>query len=175
MATLHRLSIWIERMTNVAVIVFFVALVAAVLIQVFIRFLPIRMHGLSEIARYSQIWFVFLVVALLARHSELIGANMLLNALRGTPKFVLWLVVRLLMIGFIGVLAYVAFQFIEFLASTGRRSPELGIPMHYAFGPVLLGSALTLFFLFVDLAMRLRFFITGEDFMKATGELDRVV
>jgi C4-dicarboxylate transporter, DctQ subunit len=172
LSALHRLSIWIEKVTNVAVIAFFVALVAAVLIQVGIRFLPIRMHGLSEIARYSQIWFVFLVVALLARHSELIGANMLLNALRGTPKFVLWLLVRILMIGFIGVLTFVAFQFIEFLASTGRRSPELRIPMHYAFGPVLIGSALTLFFLLVDLALRVRLFMTGEDFMKATAELD---
>jgi len=151
METIHRVSIWLEETVKVLVVVLFIFMVGTVLVDVLARNLPFRVRGLDEIARYSQIWLVFLVVSVAARHGELIGTDMAVDRLPQRIGRAARIIARIITLLFLAALTYYAFELVEHNFQTGRRSGNLRIPLHWIYLPIMLGNALMFFFLLVDL------------------------
>jgi C4-dicarboxylate transporter, DctQ subunit len=122
-------------------------------------------RGLDELARYSQIWFIFLVTGVGARYGELIGTDAVVNALPRRLKVAAWLVNRLLMFVFLGLLAWYAWLLLEFIIRTGQTSANLRFPMWWAYLPLFVGTALMFASLLVDLLVRVWRARQGGDLM----------
>lgn len=151
METLYRLSTWIEAAVKALVVVLFVFMLGAVLLEVLARNMWFRVRGLDELARYSQIWLIFLVVSVSARHGELIGTDMAVNLLPERLRRWVRIIARLLMLVFLAALTYYAFELVEFMIQRGQRTANLRFPMYWVYLPLLLGSALMFLFLLIDL------------------------
>jgi TRAP-type transport system small permease protein len=128
MNTLDRMSVAVEAAIRILVVVIFAFMLGAVLLDVAARNSAFRVRGLDELARYSQIWFIFLVTGVGARYGELIGTDVVVNALPRRLKVAAWLVNRLLMFVFLGLLAWYAWLLLEFIIRTGRPRPTCAFP-----------------------------------------------
>lgn len=151
MDALYRLANWIETTVKVLVVVLFVFMLGTVLLEVLARNLWFRVRGLDELARYSQIWLMFMVVSIAARHGELIGSDFVVRSLPEQFGSVVRIFGRVLMLVFLALLTYYAFELVDTMAQRGRRSANLRFPMYWVYLPIVLGSALMFFFLLVNL------------------------
>jgi TRAP-type C4-dicarboxylate transport system permease small subunit len=170
MATLDRISIGVEAAIRVLVVVIFAFMLGTVLLDVAARNFAFRVRGLDELARYSQIWFIFLVTGVGARYGELLGTDAVVNALPRRLKVGAWLVGRLLMFVFLGLLAYYAWQLLEFIIRTGQTAANLRFPMWWAYLPLFVGTALMFASLFVDLLVRIWSARHGGDLLAPPDE-----
>lgn len=163
MEMLYRASIWMEAAVKVLVVVLFIFMLGTVLLEVLARNLPFRVRGLDEVARYSQIWLIFLVVSVAARHGELIGTDMAVNRLPERLGRLVRIVARIITLLFLAALTYYAFELVQHNFQTGRRSGNLRIPFHWVYLPIMLGNALMFFFLLVDLVIGRSPSTAGDD------------
>lgn len=170
MELIDRITIRLEAATRVLVVAIFVFMLGTVLLDVLARNTAFRVRGLDELARYSQIWLIFLVAAVSARYGGLIGTDAVVNLLPRSLKVACWLLCRLLMFVFLGLFGYYAGLLLQFMIRTNQASANLGIPMVWVYLPIVLGSGLMLLSLFVDLLVRVARARRGGDLIAPPDE-----
>jgi TRAP-type C4-dicarboxylate transport system permease small subunit len=118
---------------------------AALLFQVLYRFVIVKIFSFSfpfteEFARFALIWSCYLCLGMCLKEGSQASVNFLYDRLRGTPKLLLYLLTRALMLLFLAVAVYYG------IIITGNnaifRSATLRIPGTYLYSAPVLGCIL---------------------------------
>jgi TRAP-type C4-dicarboxylate transport system permease small subunit len=129
----------IDRAVEYTLFLFFLAFTLVGGLQVFNRFvLGLPLSWSEEFQKYGHIWMVMLAIPVAYRRGAHLGMDMLLRMLpRGPQRGVgllteaLWLVLALA----IGRYTLVIMQ-----VAKNQESPGLGIPMHWVYSGMVIGS-----------------------------------
>jgi TRAP-type C4-dicarboxylate transport system permease small subunit len=136
---LKRLFSYIDRAIEALVIIVFALIVLAGLAQVFNRyFLNLSLSWSEEFQRYGQIWLVFLAVPAAYRRAMHMGVEGLRGLLPPAGRKILRRIVDALWVCLGGTIVYATIQLMGVLQF--QRSAGLGVPMHWAYGGILLGA-----------------------------------
>ncbi len=118
---------------------------AALLFQVLYRFVIIKFFAFSfpfteEFARFALIWSCYLCLGMCLKEGSQASVNFLYDRLCGTPKLLLYLLTRGLMLVFLAVVVY--YGVIITANNAMFRSATLRIPGTYLYSAPVLGCAL---------------------------------
>jgi TRAP-type C4-dicarboxylate transport system permease small subunit len=131
-----------------------IAMTLIILIQIFFRFVIYRPVPWSEeAARYLMIWLGMLGSVVALRKGRHIGVTALVDALPARISGILSHVVRLSMIGFMGVIAWVGLGLAIFNYSELSAAMEITMTIPYMAIPV--GAAMMIVDLVADLLQEL--------------------
>ena len=119
------------------VILFFVYMLAAVLVQVLGRYFAFSIDWAAETATLAQVWMVLLAAGLAMREQLHVRVDALLNLLPPAPIRVLTLTVTLACLWFISLAVRGSLALVG--VGTLQTSPVLGLPMWIAFLSVPVG------------------------------------
>lgn len=150
----------IEKGAQAVVAFLLGVMVLAVLAGVLTRNIRFSVTWLEEISRYCQVWFVSLGIGLSLRRGELAGTELLVKALPRKLRKIVLVGTKFLMLGFSVIMLHYGNQLIGHLISTNQLSPNMRIPMYYAYAGIYAGFILILIFLLVSL---LHNFVSQDD------------
>ncbi len=130
-----------------------VLLVATITFQVLYRFVIVKFVAFSfpfteEIAIYSMVWGTYLAMGVCLKEGMHSSVNILADRFTGLKKYILYFVLRILMLFFIFFVIYnganLAFNSFIF------KTPTLQIPMAFIYLAPVVGMALMLFQIIVE-------------------------
>lgn len=114
--------------------------------QVFWRYiLKSSLFWSEEIMRYLNIWTIFLGVSLGIPRKLHVAIEALLNALKGTNKKVVTLIIHSIGVVFFMLLVYIGTRFTLF--NIHQLSPAVRLPMSIVYAVIPVGGILSLLFL----------------------------
>jgi TRAP-type transport system small permease protein len=130
-------------------IILLIALITVSTMQIVWRYL--LQHSLSwseELARFMFVWVVTLGAAVAFNSGSHITIDLFIKWLPRVPRIATQWAGRLVMMGIWLIVAVTTLQLLPIVNL--QRSPALGLPMGWAYLAVLVGTLLTLAFLFLD-------------------------
>jgi len=144
--TLDTVSDFIEKILRPIAITCLVGMLTAVLMGVFTRNINFPITWLEEISRYLQIWFVFLGMGIALKRGELVGTKFLLNALPPLLNKIVLIAGKLLILWFLVSIIKYSQVLNHLLLATGQLSPNLRIPIIWAYSAIWVGASFMVFF-----------------------------
>ena len=151
LTTVNKIADGIEKIAQWFVAAALAAMLTTVLIGVFTRNMSISITWLEELSRYFQVWFVSIGISLSLRRGELAGTELFVKVLPKKIKRAVLIMTKFLMLGFSIMMLYYGRELLGHLIRTGQRSPNLRIPMYYAYSGIYAGFILIAFFIIVSL------------------------
>ncbi|WP_240689428.1 TRAP transporter small permease [Ammoniphilus sp. YIM 78166] len=115
-------------------------IVGLISLQIVCRWLSVPLTWPDEVARFFQIWMVFLILSRGVLHHTHIRIDYFYNRLPGRGKWITGLVIQLVNFFVTASVAYSAVQYLEKIWSL--KSSAAGIPMPLYFLPILAGMLL---------------------------------
>ena len=155
-ATLESISKLLERIARAIIGVAFSVMVLAILVSVLTRNIRISVTWLEELARYLQVWFVGIGFAVALRKGQLAGTEVILKKLRQPVARVVVLANKILMLAVSILMLVTGRQLITHTLSTGQLSPNLRIPIFFAYLGLYLAFIFSAFFLVSSIFTGLR-------------------
>lgn len=155
----------IDRAVETSIVAIFGAIVLVGAAQVFNRYvLNYSLSWSEEFQRYGQIWMVFLAIPVAYRRGLHMGIEGLRNILGDAGRRRLVCIIDVLWLVLGGSIAIGTIRFMSLLST--QRSPGMGLPMHWVYGGILLGSV---YMLFISVR-RIVAFVTGKPVLDGRGE-----
>ncbi len=152
----------VSRLLTFGMMLSFVGLIAAVLLQVFARLaLPKVPSWTEEVSRFLLIWMVSCGAGLSLRENGYVNVDLFIGKFSARVQNVLRALSDLLVIFLMGIFLRYAWAHL----ALGRRqtSPSLEIPMQYVFYAFVVMAAGILFFAFFALIDSMRKAMKGGD------------
>lgn len=142
-----------ESVLDKVLIVLFLTMVAAIVWQVFARYvLGAPTIWSEELARFLLVWVTMLGSAYVLEHGGHVSVTVFVDMLPEAGQRILAFVRDAIVIAMAGSLAYYGYGFAY--SGTRRVSTGLGVTMAYPYAAVPIGAALIAFFLLARRAMR---------------------
>lgn len=129
----------IDRAVEYALFLMFLAFTLVGGLQVFNRFvLGLPLSWSEEFQKFGHIWMVMLAIPVAYRRGAHLGMDMLLQMLPGWSQRVVGLVTELLWL--VLALAIGRYTFAIMVVARNQDSPGLGLPMHWVYFGMVVGS-----------------------------------
>lgn len=130
----------VDRAVEYVLFLFFLAFTLVGGLQVFNRFvLGLPLSWSEEFQKYGHIWMVMLAIPVAYRRGAHLGMDMLLRILPAAAQRGIGLVTEVLW--FVLALAIGRYTLVIMQVARSQESPGLGIPMHWVYSGMVLGSA----------------------------------
>ena len=144
MKALAKFNEAITKIDEWIIIAFAIVMVLSCFAQVVTRAIGMPLSWSEELSRYMAVWLTFLGAAYAHRKKSLVAVEILINALKGSGKKVLYIVISILILIFCYVLIRYGGAFAQ--KFMGQKSPAMQIPkgIVYLSAPVC-GVMITLF------------------------------
>ena len=150
-----KISDVIERVIKIVLAATIATLFITVVISVTTRNINIPVVWLSELGTFSCIWAIFMGMALAYRQDLFPNVDIFHSLMSTKIRSVLSIVYDVLILLFLFVVLWSSRLFLAHLQTSGQISPELRVPMVFAYlGPVL-GYIFTAFFCLTSLVGKL--------------------
>lgn len=128
----------IEKVVNVATAISMLAIVIAILLQVFFRYvLNNSLIWSEEMARYMGIFNTMLCLGYCVRHRRHIMIDIAVSWIKGTAGKVVKVIQNLISVAVFGYCTVFSYKFM--LMAEGISSPALHWPMMFVYGVVFVG------------------------------------
>jgi len=153
-------------------VIFTTVMVAAVSLQVFMRFVLGSSLGWSEeLGRYCFIALIFIGISYAVKKQRHIKVDVLLLIFRDKGKVVLGIIANVVFLLFALFATFYGGKIAIQLLNWGQTSPALGIPMGFVYFTAPVGMVLTGFRLIQQLIEQLRYFFNRDKVM----DVDQVI
>lgn len=130
----------IDRSVEYVLFLFFLAFTLVGGLQVFNRFvLGLPLSWSEEFQKYGHIWMVMLAIPVAYRRGAHLGMDMLLRLLPQAAQRGIGLVTEVLW--FVLAVAIGRYTLVLMQVARSQESPGLGIPMHWVYSGMVIGSA----------------------------------
>lgn len=130
----------VDRAVEYALFLFFLAFTLVGGLQVFNRFvLGLPLSWSEEFQKFGHIWMVMLAIPVAYRRGAHLGMDMLLQMLPRWSRRAVGLLTELLWLAL--ALAIGRYTFAIMVVARNQDSPGLGLPMHWVYSGMVLGSA----------------------------------
>lgn len=130
---------WMRRFVDGFLVVAFLAMFGAVLLQVFVRsFTTYTVVGTEEIANYAQLWLVLIGAGVAIRMARHVAVDILVAFLPPKVRLAISLVNALAILWFLAVLFEGALPLVDM--GMFQTSPALGLPMWTMYSSLLAGA-----------------------------------
>lgn len=140
---LSRLSLWLNRITEMVCCLVLFVMTLVVSLQVICRyFLGTSLTWSEEFARYSLVWITFLGGSIALKKRAHMGLQALLDALPPKAQNLIEALTLVAILGFLSITTLKGFQLALF--NMAQHSPAMGIPMGSVYFAVPTGSMLML-------------------------------
>ncbi|NQT60397.1 MAG: TRAP transporter small permease subunit [Bacteroidetes bacterium] len=152
---MKKISDFIERIIKVVLAVTIATLFITVVLSVTTRNFNFPVVWLGELGTFSCIWAIFMGMALAYRQDLFPSVDIFHSLISTKTRSVLSVVYDVLILFFLFAVLWSSRIFLAHLQNSGQISPELRLPMIYAYlGPVL-GYIFTAFFCLTSLVGKL--------------------
>lgn len=147
---LEKIAEKVEVVAKFIVIITFGIMVLSVLAGIIFRNIHIPITWLEELSRYMQIWFVSVGMSVAVRQGKMIGTEVLLKILPNHPRKIIIMISKTIIFITSGVVIGTGFSLIKLLMTTMQLSPNLRIPIVYAYGGIFIGITFTAYFVLLS-------------------------
>jgi TRAP-type C4-dicarboxylate transport system permease small subunit len=140
---------------------FFVGLVAVVLLQVYARmFLPRSPHWTEEASRFLMIYMVAFAAGIAAKERAYVNVDTFINYAKGRPRIMLQLLIDVIVVVLMAATCWYGWK----NAAVGRiqTSASLGIPMIWIYGAMSLHAGGIVVYTIPLILEDIKNFISGE-------------
>lgn len=139
-----RISDFLNRICEVALIILLVAMAVAVFVQVLFRYvLHLPLFWTEEFARYCLVWASLLGAAVALKRGEHIAVTFLLDTFSKRAARILTVVAQISVVLILTVIAWGGIKLV--LVTSAQISPALRIPMAVPYLALPIGSTVMLF------------------------------
>ncbi len=101
----------------------------------------------EELSRYLQVWFVSVGTALAFHHASLPATELVREMLPAGGKRFLDFLNHCLMLAFVIGILYFGHPLLLHLARSGQKSPNMGMPMFFAYAGIFVGYVMFIVFI----------------------------
>jgi TRAP-type C4-dicarboxylate transport system permease small subunit len=151
---LSRISDFLNRTCEVALIIFLAAMAVVVFLQVLFRYvLHLPLFWTEEFARYCLVWASLLGAAVALKRGEHIAVTFLLDTFPKKVARVLTIVAQISVIFILSVMVWGGIKLV--LVTSAQISPALRIPMAVPYLALPVGAVIMLFHVLDSLMQRL--------------------
>lgn len=152
---MDRISSRIEKFISVLLFICISVLFLTVVFVVITRNINVPVVWLGELGTFSCIWAIYLGMALAYKKDMFPNVDILPAKITARIGSGLSIIYDILILFFLAAVLWSSRLFLSHLFSSGQISPELRVPMFYAYlGPVV-GYICTVFFCLVSLAKKI--------------------
>lgn len=171
-----------EHIEEVFLIIFSVAMVVVIALQVFMRFvLGSSLAWSEELARYCFIWLVYIGISYGVKKQRHIKVDVLLIVLKDKMKIFLSILANIIFLGFAIFVIIYGYGIAAKVLAWGQASPALNMPMGLVYMATPVGMGLTAIRLIQQLIKQFKALFGDEQFdvkteheMLIESEIDQI-
>lgn len=115
---------------------------------VIIRFVSFQFPFTEEFARYTIIWFTYIICGVCLKEGSMVSLSILYDKLPRVPRLILYFFTRILMLIFVAVVIYFGFKYMP--TALKFKSIMLRLPGLYLYSFPILGAFLMGYEILVD-------------------------
>lgn len=158
----------LNHVERIILIVMFIIMVSTSFLQVLNRnWLHLGLSWLEETARFAMIYMVMVGTEMGLRDGTQIAVTGFVDLFKGTPRFALAVLTKLLVTTFCVTVFLSSFGLLAMQVESGQITPTLKIPMYFPYAAVTIGFGLASIFQIV--AIVALFTSRGEQMSKEGG------